>query len=111
MHGSVQDELAILVERLELVSRKVHHEERRRLPGAMRPGNRDLSTGSAKWKIAPCGVSGGAQTRPLWAWMIERLMDRPMPMPPGLVVKKALNTWSRSFAAMPIPVSCTATLT
>jgi hypothetical protein len=44
MDGSVQEELAIPVERLELVSRKVHHEERRRLPGAMSPGNRDLSS-------------------------------------------------------------------
>jgi hypothetical protein len=61
--ASVQDQLAILVERLELVSRKVHHEERRRLPGATSPGDRDLSTGSAKWRIALCGVSGLAQGR------------------------------------------------
>jgi hypothetical protein len=39
--------------------------------------------------------------------MMERLIDRPMPMPPGLVVKNALNTCARSFAAMPTPVSCT----
>jgi hypothetical protein len=90
--ASVQDQLAILVERLEPVSRKVHYEERRRLPGATSPGNRDLSTGTAKWKIALCRVLGVAQSRRPCASIIERLIDRPIPMPLGFVVKTALNS-------------------
>src|SRR5262249_62159221 len=69
------------------------------------------ATGSENWTIAPCGSLGAAQSRPPCASMIERLIDSPMPMPPGLVVKNALNAWSRSLARMPTPVSCTATLT
>jgi len=66
----------------------------------MSPGNRDLSTCSAKWKIALCGVSGLAQSRRPCASIIERLIDRPIPMPPGLVVKTALNSWASRCAAM-----------
>ncbi len=42
----------------------------------------------------PAGWS--AQMRPPWASTIERLIDRPMPMPSRRVVKKASNRRSRS---------------
>jgi hypothetical protein len=41
--------------------------------------------------------------------MIERQIDRPMPMPLDLVVKKASNRRSASLAAIPTPQSSTAT--
>jgi len=44
-----------------------------------------------------------AQSRPPCASTIERLIDSPMPMPPGLVVKKASNSRSRWFGSMPTP--------
>ena len=47
--------------------------------------------GRAKWKVAPWSAFGVAHSRPPCASMIERLIDSPMPMPPGLVVKKALE--------------------
>src|SRR5262249_56739870 len=52
------------------------------------------STGSVNWNVAPCLGFGVAQSRPPWPSMIERLIDSPMPIPPGLVVKKALNSRS-----------------
>ena len=45
-----------------------------------------LPTGSKNWKTAPRGVLGVAQMRPPWDSMIDRLMARPIPKPPGLVV-------------------------
>jgi hypothetical protein len=33
--------------------------------------------------------------------MIDRQIDSPIPMPAGLVVKKALNSWSEFFDPMP----------
>ena len=42
--------------------------------------------------IAPgSGASDRALNCPPWASMIERQIDNPMPMPPGLVVKNASN--------------------
>ena len=43
--------------------------------------------------------------------MIERLIDRPMPIPPGWVVTKASNSSWTDAGSMPIPPSCTATMT
>jgi hypothetical protein len=37
--------------------------------------------------------------------MIDRQIDSPIPMPAGLVVKKALNSWSRFVDPMPWPES------
>jgi hypothetical protein len=45
--------------------------------------------GNVKWNAVPCGKLGDAQRWPPWASTIEVLIDRPIPMPPGLVVKKA----------------------
>ena len=42
--------------------------------------------GKANVKTAPCGALALAQSRPPWAWMIDRLMASPMPKPCGLVV-------------------------
>jgi hypothetical protein len=52
--------------------------------------------GNAKWKVAPRCTFGVAHSRPPCASTMERLIDSPMPMPPGLVLKKALNSRSRS---------------
>src|ERR1700682_533302 len=43
--------------------------------------------------------------------MIERQIESPIPMPPDLVVKKALNSRSASSAAIPTPQSATLTST
>ena len=42
--------------------------------------------GNAKWNVAPWSGFGVAQSRPPCASMIDRLIDRPMPMPLGFVV-------------------------
>jgi hypothetical protein len=43
--------------------------------------------------------------------MIDRRIDRPMPMPLGLAVKKALNSRSTFSGSIPMPESSTATRT
>jgi hypothetical protein len=48
--------------------------------------------GRAKWKVAPRSALAVAQNLPPCASMIERLIESPMPMPPGFVVKKALKS-------------------
>src|ERR1700693_5468706 len=52
-----------------------------------------------------------AHSRPPWASMIERQIESPMPMPPDLVVKKALNSRSAFSAEIPTPQSVTLTST
>jgi len=42
--------------------------------------------GNARWNVAPWAGFAVAQSRPLWLSMIERLIDSPMPSPPGFVV-------------------------
>jgi hypothetical protein len=37
--------------------------------------------GSARWKLAPREPLSAAHKRPLWDSTMERLMDRPMPVP------------------------------
>ena len=43
--------------------------------------------------MAPGPALAEAQIRPPWASMMERQIERPMPMPFALVVKKELNNW------------------
>jgi hypothetical protein len=57
------------------------------------PGGRRVSSPPIFQMPTTCAV--WPPSWPPCASMMERLMDSPMPMPPGLVVKKALNTWSR----------------
>jgi hypothetical protein len=45
-----------------------------------------LWAGRVNWKLAPRGTVAAAHTRPPWASMIERQIDSPIPIPPGLVV-------------------------
>src|SRR5207302_10458723 len=66
-------------------------DDERPLAGAVT--TRQRRVGKAKAKVAPCVVFGVAHSRPPCPSMMERLIDRPMPMPSGLVVKKALNSW------------------
>src|SRR5256885_8710162 len=65
--------------------------------------------GRTNWKVAPGPALREAHKRPRWASTIDRLIESPMPIPAGLVVKNASNrrdTWSGSN---PTPASCTAT--
>jgi hypothetical protein len=43
-------------------------------------------TGKVNWKIAPFGMLALAHNRPPCASTIERQIERPIPIPPGLVV-------------------------
>jgi len=66
----------------------------RRRPMETLPGRAALApaffeAGSSTTKRAPCGATSSNQIWPRWRWMIEREIDRPMPVPTptGLVVK------------------------
>jgi hypothetical protein len=69
---------------------------------------RRRSSGSQTVKRAPPS-SGSCCTsmRPWCASTMERQMARPMPMPPSLVLKKALKICSRSSSRTPGPLSAT----
>src|SRR5207245_11800340 len=88
----------------DLRRREVRHREtgHRKPPRACH-----RATGSEKWNIEPYGAFGVAHIAPPCASTIERQIDNPMPLPPGFVVKNALNNSTRWSAAMPMPVSCT----
>jgi hypothetical protein len=45
-----------------------------------------IAAGRARWNVAPCSAFAVAHRRPPWRSTIERLIDRPIPRPPGLVV-------------------------
>src|SRR5262245_35005462 len=68
-------------------------------------------TGSRTSNVAPCVGFALARIQPPCASTMEWLIDSPMPMPSGLVVKKALNSCSIVSGATPTPASCTATTT
>jgi hypothetical protein len=53
----------------------------------------------------------GNHNRPSWASMMERQIDRPMPMPPDFVVKSGLNMRPTSCEPIPFPVSATDIMT
>ena len=53
--------------------------------------------GTVNRKILPPRRFGDAHRRPPWDSMIDRQIDKPIPIPPGLVVKKASNMWSIVF--------------
>src|ERR1700687_6481248 len=65
--------------------------------------------GRVKQKLAPRGRLSAAHKRPPCDSRMERLMDSPMPVPSGLVVKNALKIWSACCAGSPTPVSLTDT--
>lgn len=44
---------------------------------------------------------GAAQILPSCRSMMERLIDSPIPIPPGLVVKKASKSWSTLLWSKP----------
>src|SRR6478672_7843361 len=57
--------------------------------------------GSLNWKVAPwCGLRL-AHSLPQCPSMIERLMESPMPVPSGFVVKNASNSRSESSPSSP----------
>src|SRR2546427_6737252 len=57
--------------------------------------------------VRPRSLLRVAQIRPPCAWMIERLIDRPMPSPPALLVMKRSKMRSSSDSSTPLPVSST----
>ena len=59
----------------------------------------------------PLGVFGANHSRPSWASMIARQIDRPIPIPSDLVVKSGLNIRSMSCELIPVPVSSTDIMT
>src|SRR5215210_9006194 len=56
-------------------------------------------------KIEPRGALGTTDNMPPWASMIDRQIERPIPIPPDFVVNRGLNTRWASSALMPVPVS------
>jgi hypothetical protein len=67
--------------------------------------------GNCAYKTVPCGLRGAAHRLPPCASTIDRQMDRPIPMPCDLVVKKASKIRSVWLRSIPVPESSTATLT
>ena len=65
------------------------------------------STGSRITNIAPPSGRFSGAISPLWSLMMPKLTDspRPVPFPPGLVVKKGSNSRSRCSCGIPGPVS------
>src|SRR5258708_23943135 len=50
------------------------------------PAGSEVVTGMEKERVRPRPSLASAQMRPPWASMMERLIERPTPMPSGLVV-------------------------
>src|SRR5712671_1244235 len=67
--------------------------------------------GRTNWNVAPGPALREAHRRPRCASTIDRLIESPMPIPPGLVVKKASNRRDEWSGSNPTPASCTATRT
>ena len=61
--------------------------------------------------MVPLPGTGDAHSRPPCASTIVVLIDSPIPMPPGLVVKNGSNMCSALSGASPVPESWTATST
>jgi hypothetical protein len=68
-------------------------------------------SGDRKLNESTPRLARGRPQRPPWASMIERQIDRPMPMPLDLVMKKAENSWSAFSEDIPTPQSVTLTST
>src|SRR5258708_9764344 len=66
------------------------------------------ATGSHRWNATPSSMRSN-QSRPPCACTMVWQIERPMPIPSGLVVKKGAKTFSESSAAMPAPKSRTLT--
>ena len=47
---------------------------------------RDQTAGKARWKVAPWPGFEVAHSRPPWLSPIDRLIESPIPSPPGFVV-------------------------
>jgi hypothetical protein len=63
VHAPVQDPLAIRVELLELVLRKIHHDAFGELFSAMFRSSDAAPTGRRRWKIPPSGAFAVAHSR------------------------------------------------
>jgi hypothetical protein len=58
-------------------------------------------------KTVPCSGSLSTITSPPCACTISYTIDKPNPVPPGLVVYTSSNIRASSPAGMPLPLSCT----
>src|SRR5262249_50842167 len=72
---------------------------------------RALPVGKVNRKTVPRVMPGEAHKRPPCDSMIDRQIDKPIPMPSALVVKNELKIWSITFGSMPLPESSTVTRT
>src|SRR3569832_1788835 len=70
-----------------------------------------LANGKVKMNIMPCGLARTAHRRPPWLSKIVRLNDNPIPIPPAMVEKKALNICTIESGGTPGPVSLSETRT
>src|SRR5688572_24761459 len=89
----------------------VHHEDGRpgnvgRSPHYQLPADAGTA-GNVKKKRAPPPGLAPHHSLPPWARTMERLIDRPRPVPPGLVVKNGLNSSAIVVASTPTPRSAT----
>src|SRR5882672_5123931 len=66
-------------------------------------------TGNEKENAVPWGVFAAADRRPPCASRIDRLIDKPMPSPSSLVVKKGSNRRGACSGSSPVPESRTST--
>src|SRR3974390_2494507 len=67
----------------------------------------DVLAGKVIRKIAPWGLAGETHKRPPCDSMIDRQIDRLIPIPSTLVVKKLSKILPISFGSMPLPESST----
>ena len=100
-------ELVRMAATLEIpMTRSRQATERRKLDSA--PGT--ARSGELEYRAAAAS-SALTHSRPWWASMIARQIDRPMPMPSDLVVNSGLKIRSLSCVLIPAPVSATDTMT
>src|SRR5262245_64480193 len=71
----------------------------------------DVWVGNVNRKAVPLLAPGEAHKRPPCDSMIDRQIDKPIPMPSALVVKNELKIRSITFGSMPLPASSTVTRT
>src|SRR3546814_3429544 len=67
------------------------------------------TSGTVNRNVTPPPSFGATHSRPPWASMIDRLIDRPSPMPLLLVVTKGWKSFPATSGSSPGPVSRTVT--
>ena len=75
------------------------------------PCHVSVEAGSVKWKSAPPSSESASHIWPPCASTMPRQIDKPTPMPDGFVVTNGWNSFSRTSAGRPGPLSATLTST